>query len=378
MADDPVADADAPATRPTMDPVRALIPVFALAIVVLAQVSEPADWWQLVVMLGAAALFAAWSRWNLPVPILTGGVLVAVVVVQLDPHLEPATFLVCLLGIVVSRWAPIDVVSGLAVVAMLATPIVVLSQRGDGYGWSIWIIAILFTAAIGWTLRRQQRLSAQLDRARLELAEATAREERRRIARDVHDLVGHGLAAIMVQVTSARHILRRDPDTADEALATAESVGRQSMQELRRTVALLRHEGEGGLDAPLPNLGQLGSLVDAARDRGLNVTFHAEGAVEKVDPAIGLTLHRIAQEALTNAERHAPHAPTVVRAAVTADAVVLEVDSVGAVPARPDGASHFGLRGMRERTDIVGGELTAGPSPTGWTVRCRVPRRTES
>ncbi len=181
---------------------------------------------------------------------------------------------------------------------------------------------------------------------------------------------------MMVHVTGARHVLTRDPTAADQALETAEDVGRQSMQELRRTVALLRTENEGdsGLDAPLPKLTQLGSLVDAARERGLDVEYHAEGRLETVDSAIGLTLHRIAQEALANAGRHAPHARTVVRTVVTDEAVTLDVDSVGAVAPPADGAPHFGLQGMRERADVVGGEFTAGPSPNGWTVHCRVPR----
>lgn len=374
MADETPAGLAEPVGRSAPDPVRALIPLFALAIVVLAQISEPADWWQLIVMLGAAGLFAAWARRNLPIPVLTIGVLATSIVVQLGPHLEPASFLVCLLGIVVTRWAPIDVTSGLAVIAMVATPLVINAQRGDGYGWPIWIIAIIFTAALGWTLRRQQALSGELDRARWELAQATMREERRRIARDVHDLVGHGLAAMMVQVTSARHVLTRDPEDADEALASAEDIGRRSMHELRRTVALLRNADETGLDGPLPKLNQLGSLVDAARDQGLDVTYRTEGAIETVDPAIGLTLHRIAQEALTNASRHARNARTVVTTTVTDAAVLLEVHSIGAASTPVDGAPHFGLQGMRERADVVGGELSAGPSPMGWTVRCRVPR----
>jgi len=379
MADDDgavgaLADAN-PATPSTPDTVRALIPLFALIFAGLALIAEPAGWWQAVVLLGAVGLFAVWSRWHLPIPILAVGVLTAVIVVQLEPHLEPATFLACLLAISVARWSPVGVVSVGILIAILASPIVIATQRGDGYGWPIWIIALLFTIALAWALRRQQDLAVELDQARDELAQATMREERRQIARDVHDLVGHGLAAMLVQVTSARHVLTRDPRAADEALETAEDVGRQSMQELRRTVALLRQGDESGLDAPLPGLAQLGSLVDAARDRGLDISYHAEGGVDAVDTAIGLTLHRIAQEALANASRHAPKAHTVVTTTVTDDDVVLEVESLGAPQGRSDGAKHFGLQGMRERADIVGGEFRAGPSPTGWTVWCRVPRR---
>jgi signal transduction histidine kinase len=379
MADDNGAvgaHADAkPATASEPDTVRALIPLFALIFTGLALVAEPAGWWQAVVLLGAVGLFAAWSHWRLPTPILSAGVLTAVIVVQFEPHLEPATFLACLLAIAVARWSPVGPVSIGTLIVILAAPIVIATQRGDGYGWPIWIIALLFTIALAWALRRQQALAVALDQARDELAQAAVREERRQMARDVHDLVGHGLAAILVQVTSARHVLTRNPTAADEALSTAENVGRQSMQELRRTVALLRQGDESGLDAPLPGLADLGTLVDAARDRGLDVSYHAEGGVDTVDPAIGLALHRITQEALANAGRHAPHARTVVTATVTEDDVVLDVESLGATTGRSDGAAHFGLQGMRERADIVGGEFRAGPSPSGWTVWCRVPRR---
>jgi signal transduction histidine kinase len=378
MADDngavgAAADAK-PATPSQPDTVRALIPVFALIFVGLALVAEPAGWWQAIVLFGAVGLFAAWARWHLPTPILTVGVLTAVIVVQLEPYLEPATFLACLLAIAVARWPPVGLGNVTTILAILATPIVITTQRGDSYGWPVWIIALLFTLAFAWALQRQQALADELDQARDELAQATMREERRQIARDVHDLVGHGLAAMLVQVTSARHVLTRDPTAADEALETAEDVGRQSMQELRRTVALLRQGDESGLDAPLPGLAQLAALVDAARDRGLDVSYHTEGGVD-LDPAIGLTLHRIAQEALANASLHAPHAHTVVTTTVTDDAVVLEVESLGAKPGRTDGTTHFGLQGMRERADIVGGEFRAGRSASGWTVWCRVPRR---
>ena len=89
--------------------------------------------------------------------------------------------------------------------------------------------------------------------------------ERRRIARDVHDFVGHGLAAVMLQVTSARHVLRRDVAAAEDALRSAEEVGRRSMQELRRTVALLRRDDETGVAPPLPSVAEIPGLVEEAR-----------------------------------------------------------------------------------------------------------------
>src|SRR5207302_105274 len=129
----------------------------------------------------------------------------------------------------------------------------------------IWIVGIAFPWLIGRAVHRQGQLAAALEATRRELAEQAMLEERRRIARDVHDFVGHGLAAVMLQVTSARHVLRRDPAAAEEALRAAEDVGRRSMRELRRTVAFLRSDDEDGAVAPpVPTALEIPALVAEA------------------------------------------------------------------------------------------------------------------
>ncbi len=148
----------------------------------------------------------------------------------------------------------------------------------------IWILGIVFPWVIGRTLARQDELADQLDRTRLELADQALLDERRRIARDVHDFVGHGLAAVMLQVTSARHVLRRDPDAAEDALRSAEEVGRRSMQELRRTVALLRSDDEAGVAPPVPSATEISDLVDDARAGGLRVELTTRGELDRVPP----------------------------------------------------------------------------------------------
>ncbi len=158
---------------------------------------------------------------------------------------------------------------------------------------------------------RQGQLSAQLEATRRELDKQAMLEERRRIAREVHDFVGHGLAAVMLQVTSARHVLRRDPAAAEEALRSAEDVGRRSMQELRRTVALLRSEDEARVLPPLPAASEIPALVEDARAGGLPVELRMRGDLSTLAPSVGVTVYRIAQEALANAARHAPRARTV-------------------------------------------------------------------
>ena len=223
-------------------------------------------------------------------------------------------------------------------------------------------------------------LAAALEATRQELAEQAMLEERRRIARDVHDFVGHGLAAVMLQVTSARHVMRRDPDAAEEALRAAEDVGRRSMRELRRTVALLRSDEEDGAVAPpVPTADEIPELVAEARAGGLDVVLDVAGDLGRLEPGVGLALHRIAQEALANAARHAPHARTALEIEVGEEEAVLVADTVGPVtpvaPAADPGRRSYGVVGMRERATALGGELSAGPTVDGWRVSCRLPSR---
>jgi signal transduction histidine kinase len=184
----------------------------------------------------------------------------------------------------------------------------------------------------------------------------------------------------MLQVTSARHVLRRDPAAAEEALRSAEDVGRRSMKELRRTVALLRSDDEQGVAPPLPSATEVQALVDHARVAGLAVELRVRGDLDRVAPGVGVAVYRIAQEALANAALHAPRARTVVGLELANGRVDLQVDTngpVAAAPADEPERSGYGLIGMRERATALGGEFAAGPTPEGWRVRCSLPLETE-
>jgi hypothetical protein len=190
----------------------------------------------------------------------------AVVAVQRSGTHEPMMFEVSILAYVVACWAESTVMAGVLGVLAVAAPIVVsLIETHGNISVGIWILGIAFPWVIGRAVLRQARLSAQLEETRRELGQQVMLEERRRIARDVHDFVGHGLAAVMLQVTSARHMLRRDPEAAEEVLRSAEDVGRRSMQELRRTLALLRSD-----DQPGPRSGRVragGRIADPDPDQ---------------------------------------------------------------------------------------------------------------
>jgi signal transduction histidine kinase len=239
----------------------------------------------------------------------------------------------------------------------------------------VWVLAVVFVWVVGRAVARQERLVAELEGTRRELAQQRLLAERRRIARDVHDFVGHGLAAVMLQVTSARHVLRRDADAAEEALRSAEEVGRRSMQELRRTVTLLRSD-EAGAAASAHTASEIPALVDQARAGGLAVELQTRGDLSRIPPSVGLALYRIAQEALANAARHAPRARTMLGLELEHGRVSLLAESSGPVvagSASDRARPHYGLIGMQERATALGGEFAAGPTGDGWRVRCELP-----
>ena len=355
-----------------------MVPVFALVVAILAAATDPSSSADLILAALAVGAFAAWAYVpNVPLSATSLAVLVPVVVAQRSGQLEPLLFEVSLLGFVVGRWAPsLRVAVALGLLALISPVVASLIQDPPEISVGIWIMGIAFPWVIGRVAARQMQLATQLDATRRELAQQALHAERRRIARDVHDFVGHGLAAVMLQVTSARHVLRRDPAAAEEALRAAEEVGRYSMQELRRTVALLRSDGESAVAPPLPSASDIRALVDHARAGGLDVELRTRGDLSRIAPSVGVALYRIGQEALANAARHAPHARTVLGIDVDGGRASLVAETTGqTVPdaaLEPDRA-RYGLVGMRERATALGGEFAAGPTPQGWRVSCRLP-----
>jgi signal transduction histidine kinase len=285
------------------------------------------------------------------------------------------------LGFVVARWAAsFAAAAALGLLAALSPVAIAVIQDPSEISVGIWILGIVFPWIIGRAAARREELTAELDATRRELAQQALEAERRRIARDVHDFVGHGLAAMMLQVTSARHVLHRDPAAAEEALRSAEEVGRHSMRELRRTVALLRSDGDDPVPPPLPSASEIGALVEHARAGGLEVELRTDGELARIAPGIGVAIYRIAQEALANAARHAPRARTVLALDVRDGWASLVAETTGPtiVPAGEPERQRYGVIGMRERATALGGELNAGPTPEGWRVSCRLPLETTS
>ena len=372
-----VYDGSLPKSRQA-DSVRALFPAFALVVAVVAAVTDPSSPEDLLLAVPVVGAFAVWAYVpTAPLPAIVLTVLIPVVVAQRSGELEPLMFEISLLAYVVGRWARSRAEAVALVVLALAAPVAAsLIQNPSELAVGIWVMGIAFPWVIGLFAARQRLLTGRLQATERELAEQALLGERRRIARDVHDFVGHGLAAVMLQITSARHVLRRDPAAADEALRSAEHVGRRSMRELRRTVALLRSDDEAVAASPLPSAQEISTLVEDARAGGLALQLRTRGDLSRIAPSVGVALYRITQEALANAAQHAPHAQTALEVEVGNGRASLIAETTG--PTVPEAAGEadrprYGLLGMRERATALGGEFAAGPTPTGWRVTCQLP-----
>lgn len=360
-----------------------LVPLFGLAVAVLAVAVDPSSSGNDLLAVVPVAAFGAWAYLRrVPLVLLSIAVVVPVAAAQRSGELEPLMFELSLLAFVVGRWARSFTTSTSLGLLVAGAPVAIsLLQDPSEINVGIWILGVAFPWSIGRALAHQAHLAAELDATRRQLSHQALLSERRRIARDVHDFVGHGLAAMMLQITSARHVLRRDPAEAEEALRSAEEVGRRSMLELRRTVLLLRGDDEQGVDsqgamAPLPTAAEIPSLVDQARTGGLAAELRVHGDLARIPPGVGVALYRIAQEALANAAHHAPTARTALEITMTDGRVRFVADTNGSAVAgkgtEPD-RPRYGLIGMRERATALGGELSAGPTRDGWRVSCELP-----
>jgi signal transduction histidine kinase len=236
-------------------------------------------------------------------------------------------------------------------------------------GWAAWMAGTTLSVLAGLLIRRQIDLVAQLQEAQAGLAARARAEERNRIGRELHDVIAHTLTVALLHITSARLAVEHDPGDAARALAEAERLGRESLDEVRLAVGMLRAEGDGGRTTPLPSADQLPALVQRFRSAGTDVTLTVEGDANRLHATTGLAVYRIAQEALTNAVKHAAGAPASVRLTVDTGTARLAVDTA----APPGTGSGLGLVSMRERAESLGGSCQAGPGGRGWLVAATLP-----
>ncbi|MFJ2740567.1 sensor histidine kinase [Streptomyces sp. NPDC087440] len=253
-------------------------------------------------------------------------------------------------------------------------------------------LTVLLVVGTALVVNRWQREVAANRRL---LADRAVAEERRRIARELHDIVAHHLTTMQLMAGGARANLAR-PEVARDALITLESSGRLALNEMRQLLDVLRADDEPGPGPgpgpdpgpesaprstpplPQPGVADIAGLVDASRAAGLATDFTTDGPPRPLPPTVALTLFRVVQEALTNTRKHAGASRATVRLTYRRDAVVVEVRDDGAGETTRGGAPGYGLVGMRERVALHGGSLSAGPRSTeGFGVLVQLPYTTD-
>ncbi|MET9885437.1 sensor histidine kinase [Streptomyces sp. NPDC006430] len=300
--------------------------------------------------------------------------------VPLDHHFS-ASLAVALYSVGRVRRPVVTAVAGAACV-----PLSLIGQNGTAAAWVAAAlanaIAVLLTAGAGVAMGRWHR---EVEANRTLLADRAVAEERRRIARELHDIVAHHITTMQLMAGGARANLVHDPAAAREALITLEGSGRMALGEMRQLLDVLRagEEPESSPPAPQPGTEDLARIITESRLAGTETEFTVDGPVRVLPPIVGLTVFRIVQEALTNTRKHAGQARARVRLTYRPDEVAVEVcdDGAGArkaapppAPSRSGTRSGYGLIGMRERVALQGGTLEAATvDGGGFRVVARLP-----
>ena len=320
-----------------------------------------------------------WVPWWIFAAMVIGGTTTVMVVypVELD-------FAVYLLVLMAGHIGATDRLAfSAAATASAGVVLVVLDRMGEFTGSKFWFAALVIGWDVGFMLQHQQRALEEQQRSQSAREQQVMLEERQRIAREVHDVIAHSLSVTMLHLTAARRDLEEDGaahvEEAVDALRDAERVGRQAMADIRRTVGLLGSPVPGPV-APAPDLADVPALVQEFRDAGVEVSYRSTvggDALHALPAPVGLGVFRVLQESLANVAKHQPRAAVAVELHRVGDTLQLTV--VNDLPRRVDGPAQepdglgSGLRGMRERAELLGGTLLAGADGAGWRVQLEVP-----
>jgi signal transduction histidine kinase len=300
----------------------------------------------------------------------------------LGPAILVAVYSVAAYG---SRWVSL---AGLAV-AELGLAAVQLAPLGFEFE-GLALVGFMGTLAAAWLLghfaynyrayaARLEERTAELERAREELARRAVVEERLRLARELHDVVAHAMSVIAVQSGVGAHVADSQPEQVGKALAAIEATSRAALTELRRLLGVLRQPDEPQASlTPVPGLANLEGLLAEVAKAGLAVRLRVEGRPAPLPAGVDLSAYRVVQEALTNVVKHAGPATAQVTIRYRDQEVAVEVtdNGRGVAAAAGDGrrGTGHGLIGMRERVAAFGGDLEVGPRPGGgFRVAARLP-----
>ncbi len=367
--------------------------IFAAALFVAAQaevLSVGVSDAPLPLLMLAAAGYTLPFAWRRVRPLAAVTIVVLSVVIEAALLTDTTRYFIPFIGVMVFSYgggAYLDGRAAYAALAVMVTGVLTVTLLSPSQIAGDYIFPTSF-AAISWLagrgVRTRTRLTEELHEAAVREQEAraldaqrAAGDERRRIAREMHDVVAHSVSVMVVQAGGARRILERDPERAVAAAAQIERTGREALAEMRRLLGVLhRDDDEHDARAPQPTMAGVDALVERARAAGLPVELHMEGERRSLPAGLDLAAFRVVQEGLTNALKHADHAPTDVHVRWGAHALELEILDRGPGPARDrlGGDDGHGLVGMRERVKLYGGELEAGRRRGGgFRIRAKLP-----
>ena len=330
-----------------------------------------------------AALTAAPIAVRQRVPVLTAVLVLAAVTAH---QLVVGTFPGSGLGMVVAMFTVATLRSRRTAAALFATAVAVVWLGGatgaDPEPSSFDLAQAALVLAGAWALGESTRRWARRTEALAAQSARALADERRRIARELHDVVGHHLSVTALQAGLAGYVLDDDPATAKTAIATVETTTREALAEMRRLLEVLRADDDPDADyLPQPGLAALPDLAERTRSAGVAVDVRTSGEFGDLSPGQELCAYRVVQESLTNVIKHTATAPHAVRAQVLVErrdgTLHVGVHDDGPGTPAPVREGH-GLRGMRERAALYGGTLTAGPRDgRGFAVELRLPVRSE-
>jgi signal transduction histidine kinase len=366
--------------------VRRIIGVAVLAVmsgvIAFSEVKHWSQWRSPLVLALVAVIVAgltlsrpALRRWpRLGVPMLVGLALLSGLLGGLSPRNAGSVLPYVVVGFIGAKLRPLAAI-GLAA----GTAAVLAAGLWLSGAHTFWVLVFIPVALLGGTMRRAynqrveqtQQLLVQTERATQAEARSAALGERARIAREIHDVLAHSLAALAVQLEAADALLTGGrTERAQQVVRQSRQLAREGLAETKQAVMALRDGAASPLPAALATLVGTYGLDGAARVR-------VTGEPVELIPEARFALYRIAQEALTNATKHAPGAPVRVALDYQPEAVLLTVtnDACAEDADRPltGAGGGYGLTGMAERVEPLGGELTAGPVDGGWRVMAKIP-----
>ncbi len=349
-----------------------------VAAAVLATVT--ATGWGIPVMASLILLMVIRARWRaMPNWLMLLWTAAAVIPVEATDKCGSAYF-VAVVALALAVANGVDRWEAALVGGLLVSPFILWAAGVPDYkdfGPWTWIAGMALGVLFGAVVGRQWDLIDELTETRHQLADAAADAERQRIAREMHDVVGHSFSVVLLHLAGARTVLDSDPEGASEALRRAEDVGRRGMEDLRQTIGLLR-TGSESLQ-PVPDAADLAALIDDYRGAGLDIDAVVDDAVDDVAGAARIVTHDVVREALTNCAKHEPSTRVHLVVEVSTSTVDVVVQNARTQTAPTTDGS--GLSGLRQRVEALNGAFVAGPQEgrtDRWLVRAQIPRSVES